>query len=81
MVHSQAFESTELCAKILYQVELCRTLIDQMFGFSVEAELMENSDHQDELSVFVSRVEDGSLAQIQGKAADIYYLKIKSTSK
>ncbi|CAM1297612.1 TIAM1 (predicted) [Pycnogonum litorale] len=66
IVANLTYDMIELCAKILYQVELCRTLIDHMFGFSVEAELIENSDHQDELCVYVSRVEDGSLAHTQG---------------
>lgn len=55
-----------MCPKVLYQVELSRTTTDQLFGFSVEAELSENSDHQDELCVYVSRVEEGSLAHSQG---------------
>lgn len=63
------YDSLEVLPKILYQVELARTSIDQLFGFSVEAELVENAvDHhnQDELCVYVSRVEDMSLASTQG---------------
>lgn len=93
--------------KTLYQVELCREALDQLFGFSVEAELVEsaytnqlnaaaasqlatgnqtannNLDGQvpcggaanaanqpatgyDELCVYVSRVEENSLAEKQG---------------
>ncbi|KAH7937901.1 hypothetical protein HPB49_017395 [Dermacentor silvarum] len=63
---SQCFESLEVCAKVLYQVGLSRSSLDQLFGFSVEAELVENTDHQDELCVYVSRVEEGSLAHQQG---------------
>ena len=37
-----------------------------MWGFSVEAELVENSERQDELCVFVSRVEDRSVAMNHG---------------
>ncbi|CAN7946199.1 unnamed protein product, partial [Ixodes persulcatus] len=62
----QSFESLEVCAKVLYQVGLSRSSLDQLFGFSVEAELVENTDHQDELCVYVSRVEEGSLAHQQG---------------
>lgn len=62
----QLFEALEVCPKVLYQVELSRASLDQLFGFSVEAELSENSDHQDELCVYVSRVEEGSLAHNQG---------------
>ncbi|XP_051174305.1 protein still life, isoform SIF type 1 isoform X2 [Leptopilina boulardi] len=59
-------EIVEVCAKILYQVELQRNTLDQMWGFSVEAELIENSDRQDELCCYVSRVEDKSVAMHNG---------------
>lgn len=38
-----------------------------MWGFSVEAELIENADRQDELCCYVSRVEDKSVALQNGK--------------
>lgn len=63
------YDKIEILPKILYQVELTRSSLEQLFGFSVEAELVENSvDHhnQDELCVYVSRVEDMSLASAQG---------------
>ena len=53
----------EICAKILYQVELCRGHLEIMWGFSVEAELVENSERQDELCCYVSRVEERSIAK------------------
>ncbi|XP_038210921.1 protein still life, isoform SIF type 1 [Zerene cesonia] len=59
-------EVVEVCAKILYQVELQRTTLDQMWGFSVEAELIENAERQDELCCYVSRVEDKSVAMQNG---------------
>ncbi|XP_067203017.1 protein still life, isoform SIF type 1 isoform X4 [Linepithema humile] len=59
-------EIVEVCAKILYQVELQRNTLEQMWGFSVEAELVENSDRQDELCCYVSRVEDKSVAMQNG---------------
>merc|ERR1719336_1043083 len=59
-------EVIEICAKILYQVELCRGHLDIMWGFSVEAELVENSERQDELCCYVSRVEDRSVAMENG---------------
>ncbi|XP_017756918.1 PREDICTED: protein still life, isoform SIF type 1 isoform X2 [Eufriesea mexicana] len=59
-------EIVEVCAKILYQVELQRYTLEQMWGFSVEAELIENSDRQDELCCYVSRVEDKSVAMQNG---------------
>ena len=39
-------EVVEVCGKILYQVELARNTLDIMWGFSVEAELVENSEKQ-----------------------------------
>ncbi|XP_020713884.1 protein still life, isoforms C/SIF type 2 isoform X3 [Ceratitis capitata] len=59
-------EFVEVCMKILYQVELHRTTLDQMWGFSVEAELIENAERQDELCCYVSRVEDKSVAMQNG---------------
>ena len=59
-------EVVEVCAKILYQVELHRSTLEQMWGFSVEAELIENADRQDELCCYVSRVEDKSVALQNG---------------
>jgi len=56
-----------VCAKILYQVELQRATLEQMWGFSVEAELIENAERQDELCCYVSRVEDKSVAMQNGK--------------
>lgn len=60
-------EFVEVCMKILYQVELQRTTLEQMWGFSVEAELIENAERQDELCCYVSRVEDKSVAMHNGK--------------
>ncbi|KAL9903951.1 guanine nucleotide exchange factor still life isoform 1-T1 [Glossina fuscipes fuscipes] len=59
-------EFVEVCMKILYQVELQRTTLEQMWGFSVEAELIENAERQDELCCYVSRVEDKSVAMQNG---------------
>ena len=36
----------EVCGKILYQVELARNTLNTMWGFSVEAELVENNEKQ-----------------------------------
>ena len=56
----------ELCPKLVYQVDLSRNTLDHMWGFSVEAELVENNDRQDELCCYVSRVEDKSVAMKNG---------------
>ncbi|XP_074593013.1 guanine nucleotide exchange factor still life [Brevipalpus obovatus] len=63
------FEVMQVCPKITYQIHLSRASTDQLFGFSVEAELVESpmdQGNQDELSVYVSRVEEGSIAFQQG---------------
>ena len=62
----------EICAKILYQVELCRGNLDIMWGFSVEAELVENNERQDELCCYVSRVEERSVAITNGNVSFKY---------
>ena len=65
--HFPVHDMIEILPKILYQVELTRISIEQLFGFSVEAELVESDHHnQDELCVYVSRVEDLSLASSSG---------------
>lgn len=65
--HFPVHDMIEILPKILYQVELTRVSIEQLFGFSVEAELVESDHHnQDELCVYVSRVEDLSLASSSG---------------
>jgi T-lymphoma invasion and metastasis-inducing protein 1 len=42
-----------------------------MWGFSVEAELVENSEKQDELCCYVSRVEERSVAMNSGKKGQL----------
>ncbi len=64
----------EICGKALYQVELSRNNLEQMWGFSVEAELVENTERQDELCVFVSRVEDRSVAMNHGTGSFVFVL-------
>ena len=44
-----------------------------MWGFSIEAELVENKDKQDELCCYVSRVEERSVASSNGKQTVDYY--------
>ena len=49
-------------------MELNRLNVDTMWGFSIEAELVENKDKQDELCCFVSRVEERSVASGNGNS-------------
>ena len=44
-----------------------------MWGFSIEAELVENKDKQDELCCYVSRVEERSVASSNGKEGKYRY--------
>jgi T-lymphoma invasion and metastasis-inducing protein 1 len=75
------YEQFEVRAKGFYQVELMRPALDQLFGFSVEAELVEptigspssGGSPLAELCVYVSRVESSSAAEQQqlGRADEI----------
>jgi len=49
-----------------------------MWGFSVEAELIENAERQDELCCYVSRVEDKGIAIQNGNR--FLYLKKETFS-
>ena len=66
----------EVCAKILYQLELNRLNVDTMWGFSIEAELVENKDKQDELCCYVSRVEERSVASSNGNYLILRIIKL-----
>ena len=48
-----------------------------MWGFSIEAELVENKDKQDELCCYVSRVEERSVASSNGKQTADHECKTK----
>ena len=74
---TQSHEVLEVCAKILYQLELNRLNVDTMWGFSIEAELVENKDKQDELCCYVSRVEERSVASSNGKQTVDCYQECK----
>ena len=81
-LQTQSHEVLEVCAKILYQLELNRLNVDTMWGFSIEAELVENKDKQDELCCYVSRVEERSVASSNGKQTVDYYIKnVKKMNK
>ena len=63
----QEYESLEVCAKILFQMELERGDRDADFGFQVEAELAEDTEREDEMCVFVSDTTKGGLAHKKGE--------------
>ena len=62
----QEFEHIEVCAKILFQIELVKTSRDHEFGFTVEAELAEDTEEEDELCVFISELNKNGLAFKKG---------------
>lgn len=64
-----AFDQVRIEKKISYQIRLIRESLNQRFGFSVEAKLVEQ-DSYDELCVYCSRVEQDSLAESQGLKID-----------
>ena len=67
----QEFEVVEICAKVIFQVELSRdiSLDDRdLFGVSVEAELADDSEAEDELCVFISDVLKNGCAYRVGKS-------------
>lgn len=63
----QNFDSIEVCQKSMFQVELVKRGGHTAFGFSIEAELAEDSERDDELQVYVSDVQRGGLADLKGK--------------
>ena len=72
----QEFDAIEICPKILFQLELSRDACDVTdagasdangaLGVSVEAELADDADAEDELRVFVADVTRNSVAQRAG---------------
>ncbi|XP_071818860.1 protein still life, isoforms C/SIF type 2-like isoform X3 [Apostichopus japonicus] len=64
VLEHEKFDEIEICAKSIHQIELCKFTEEMDFGFSVEAELMEDSEEDDQLCVFVSKVEKGALAYL-----------------
>ena len=75
-LQAQSHEIIEIFAKTLYQLELNRLNVDTMWGFSIEAELVENKDKQDELCCFVSRVEERSVASGNGNSRVFLFLQL-----
>ena len=55
-----------MCAKSIFQVELSRGERDHDLGISVEAELAEDAEQEDQLCVFVSEIVKGGVAFRKG---------------
>ncbi|XP_074662751.1 protein still life, isoforms C/SIF type 2-like isoform X1 [Tubulanus polymorphus] len=65
-IKSQEYDSLEIYQKVVFQTELVRPHYGADFGFQIEAELAEDSDREDELRLFVTGVNKGSLAENRG---------------
>ena len=57
----------EVCAKVLFRLELNRTEKERDFGMSIEAELAEDTEQEDELCVFISDITKGGPAARKGQ--------------
>ena len=62
----QEFDAIEVCGKVLFQLEVVRESQEVEFGLSVEAELAEDTEEEDELCVFISDIVKGSVAHKKG---------------
>ncbi|XP_071956692.1 protein still life, isoforms C/SIF type 2-like isoform X2 [Antedon mediterranea] len=56
------FDEIDICAKSIHQVELYKFNDQMHFGFSIEAELGDDLEQEDQLCVFISEVEKDCLA-------------------
>ena len=65
----------EVCAKVLFRLELSRSDKERDFGLSIEAELAEDTEQEDELRVFISDVTKGGPAARKGYQL-IYCLRL-----
>lgn len=61
----------EVCQKILFQIELIKTDRDLDYGMSVEAELAEDTEQEDELCVFISELTKHGLSHRKGNASHV----------
>uniref|UniRef100_A0A8W8JLZ7 T-lymphoma invasion and metastasis-inducing protein 2 n=1 Tax=Magallana gigas TaxID=29159 RepID=A0A8W8JLZ7_MAGGI len=61
-IKNMKYESIEVCQKSVVQLHLTKSPEETEFGFTVEAELAEDFDKDDELRLYVSQVTPGSVA-------------------
>lgn len=69
-VFLQKYESIEVCQKSVIQLHLTKSSGDTEFGFTVEAELAEDFERDDELRLYISQVTPGSVAHRSRKFSD-----------
>ncbi|XP_056015232.1 protein still life, isoforms C/SIF type 2-like isoform X5 [Ostrea edulis] len=61
-IKNMKYESIEVCQKSVIQLHLTKSSGDTEFGFTVEAELAEDFERDDELRLYISQVTPGSVA-------------------
>ncbi len=64
-LEKEKFDEIEICTKCIHQVELYKFNENMEFGFTVEAELGDDAEREDQLCVFISAIEKGGLAYHQ----------------
>ncbi|XP_038076162.1 protein still life, isoform SIF type 1-like isoform X2 [Patiria miniata] len=65
ILEKEKFDEIEICTKCIHQVELYQFNENMDFGFTVEAELGDDAEREDQLCVFISEIEKGGLAYHQ----------------
>ena len=78
LFQSEEYDSVEICAKSLFQIELRKPEKCKDFGLQIEAELAEDTEKEDELRVFISEVIKGGVAARKGLVASDEILVINS---
>ena len=58
----------EVCPKLIFQVNITRLHMED-YGIELEAELADDAETEDELQVFIDRVDEGSPAHKSGLIA------------
>ncbi|XP_071502543.1 protein still life, isoforms C/SIF type 2-like [Diadema antillarum] len=65
ILYEEKYDEIEICSKSIHQVELYKVDEAMSFGFSVEAELGDDMEQEDQLCVFISSLESGGQAYHQ----------------
>ncbi|XP_041463268.1 T-lymphoma invasion and metastasis-inducing protein 2-like isoform X2 [Lytechinus variegatus] len=65
ILSDEKYDEIEICTKSIHQVELYKVDESGTFGLSLEAELGDDIEQEDQLCVFISSLESGGLAYHQ----------------
>ncbi|XP_030850377.1 protein still life, isoforms C/SIF type 2 isoform X3 [Strongylocentrotus purpuratus] len=65
ILYDEKYDEIEICTKSIHQVELYKVDETGTFGCSLEAELGDDIEQEDQLCVFISSLESGGLAYHQ----------------